>query len=443
MGGGLNVWVLQTGEPLPTDPGDPRPMRAMNLCSKLLDAGHRVVLWSSRFDHQRKIHRPEPPSDRWAAAQPATELAGRLDVRLIPSRGYRKHIGPGRLLDHAELGWNLRRMLRLEPELPDVAFVGYPPIETAAVMTRWLGRRGVPVLLDVKDQWPTIFLSALPRAARAPGAALLWPLFRLARHAMREATGLSAMAEGFLGWALAMAEREREVADGVFPLTSRLDRVAEAELADARAWWGKRGVEDNGMPRFMFVGSHSRAFDFQPLRRAARRCLDEGLSCQFVLCGEGESSAELRRSMQGLSNVLFPGWVDRPRLVALAERSYAALAPYRDSPDFRLSLPNKVLDALSLGLPILSPLPGEVRALIEHEGIGLAYGEDTGRDLLDCIVELMRYPSLQAELGAAARDAYARLFAYEKVYGDLVRHLERLAARGGIEAHARLATQDG
>jgi hypothetical protein len=41
----LTVWLLQTGEPLHCDAGQPRPMRAMNLANALVDAGHKVVLW--------------------------------------------------------------------------------------------------------------------------------------------------------------------------------------------------------------------------------------------------------------------------------------------------------------------------------------------------------------------------------------------------------------
>ena len=39
----LNVWIMQTGEPLHIDKGSPRPMRAINLSNKLVEAGHNVV----------------------------------------------------------------------------------------------------------------------------------------------------------------------------------------------------------------------------------------------------------------------------------------------------------------------------------------------------------------------------------------------------------------
>ena len=50
----MNIWIFQTGEPLHIDKENSRPMRAMNLSNKLVDSGHKVILWSSSFNHQKK-----------------------------------------------------------------------------------------------------------------------------------------------------------------------------------------------------------------------------------------------------------------------------------------------------------------------------------------------------------------------------------------------------
>jgi glycosyltransferase involved in cell wall biosynthesis len=344
------VWILQTGESLPSDPGSPRPMRAMNLSTALIDAGHRVVLWSADFNHQEKKHR--------AGRSVAIQVSENLEVRLIHSPGYGKNVGPGRMYDHAVLGWKLSGLLREEPAPPDVAFVGYPPIETAAVMTRWLRRRRVPVLLDVKDHWPPLFMDALPGWLRPMGRVVLSPYYLIARRAMREADGMTAMAEGFLDWGIRFAGRRRSDHDTVVPLTSRPAEVTKPETVAAGAWWDSRGVLDDGTPRVCFVGSHSRAFDFGPVADAAVQMADDHPECEFVICGDGESSPKWREMIGRLPNTQFAGWVDRAQLTVLSSRCIAALAPYRNSTDFRLSVPNKIIDALSLGLPILSPLGG-------------------------------------------------------------------------------------
>ena len=133
--------------------------------------------------------------------------------------------------------------------------------------------------------------------------------------------------------------------------------------------------------------------------------------------------------MAGLSNVFFPGWIDRDKIEALAMRSSAALAPYHNSEDFVMSIPNKVIDSLALGLPVLSPLHGEVGALISDSEIGMSYGNATGQSLLQCIEDLGTKPGLRDRLSANALQLYQKRFSFETVYGGLVKHLEMLASR--------------
>lgn len=425
----LTVWILQTGEPLHCDAGNPRPMRAMNLANALVDAGHRVVLWSSAFYHQEKSHRTRAAST--IAVSPS------LEIRLIPSPGYTRNIGPGRLWDHALLGYRLARWLGRETVAPDVAFVGYPPIETAAVMARWLSVRGVPCLVDVKDQWPTIFTRALPGALRGLGERVLWPYFHLGRRAMRDATGIVAMADGFLQWAVAFAGRPRNLADRVVALTTPEARVPDAALQEAARWWDAQGVRDDGRPRVCFIGSHSQAFDIDAVAQAAAELGARGSACEFVLCGDGDRSAQWRSLLASHPNVVFPGWVDRAQIEALAQRSMAALAPYRDMDDFMLSVPNKVIDALALGLPVLSPLRGEVAQLIDDAQVGLRYGAAAGPTLAACVQQLIDRPGLRQRLSDHARALYRDRFSFEQVYGGLVAHLEALAQAPSAAAVGR------
>lgn len=417
----LLIWVFQTGEPLHIDGKNARPMRAMNLSNALVQAGHSVVLWSSAFYHQEKHYRSTMAQN--------IQVSDNLEIRLIPSSGYQRHIGFRRLIDHAQLSFNLKQMLDQEEQIPDVAFIGYPPIETAAVLARWLTRRGIPSLLDVKDQWPTFFLDAVPATLRPLLRVILWPYFHMARRAMRDATGLSAMSNGFLGWALEFAGRALTDMDGIFPLTSPLGQVSASQLEVARRWWDDQGILDNGRARACFVGSHSPAFDFKPVQEAAKIAANANIPCEFIICGEGGSSAELRAMMSGLSNVYFPGWVNRPQIEALAERCQAALAPYLNIDNFKMNIPNKIVDALSLGLPILCPLQGEVASLISEHGVGMRYGTDTGKSLHDCVLTLMQETSLQQRMSRNARELYESRFSFEMVYGRLVKHLEMMAQK--------------
>ena len=298
-------------------------------------------------------------------------------------------------------------------------------------MAHWLAQRGVPSLLGVKDQWPTIFTDPLPALLRPLGRMALSPYFHYARRAMRDATALSAMAGDFLAWAAVFAGRSVGAMDRVVPLTAPTDPVAPAQLADAEQWWDQQGVVADGCMRVCFVGSHSAAFDMGPVAEAARALAGQARSVEFVLCGEGASTPAWKALMRDLPNVRFPGWIDRAKYEALARRCHAALAPYRSSPDFMLSLPNKVIDALALGLPVLSSLQGEVARLIQSRNVGLMYGPQEGRTLQQCLESLMADPERQKQIAANARNLHQEQFSFERVYGGLVAHLEQMARDKG------------
>lgn len=416
----LEVWVLQTGEPLHVDGQTARPMRAMNLADALIKKGHKVVLWSSAFYHQEKRHR----ETRFTAIQ----VNDKLEIRLIPSPGYSSNIGPKRLWDHAIMAKNLKRELAKISKKPDVAFLGYPPIEVAVTMGNWLKKKNVKFLLDIKDLWPSIFIDALPgTVAKKIGRTILFPYFIMGKKVTRDAAGISTMSQSFLNWAHAFSGNESKKFDIIVPLTSPDVELSADELKTADAWWDSLNIKNDGTPRICFVGSHSQAFDMQPVYEAAISLKNKNLACEFIICGHGPFSDNWKTMMKDLPNVIFPGWIDRPKTKSLAARSIAALAPYKNVENFVLNLPNKVLDSLSLGLPILSPLQGEVYEIISKKNVGLSYGEISGSSLQDSIEKLIKDPALCQELSDNALRLFKDQFSYTTVYNKLVEHLEQIA----------------
>jgi glycosyltransferase involved in cell wall biosynthesis len=417
----LTIWLFQTGEPLHTDAGNPRPMRAMNLANALVSAGHHVVLWSSAFYHQEKRHRCHNAE--------RIKVSSLLEVRLIPSPGYAQNIGMGRLWDHILLARNLKNLLKQEKSVPDVAFIGYPPIETAFVMGKWLAERDIPFLLDVKDLWPAIFLEAVPTPLRPFGRIILAPYFMLAKASVKRASGVSAMAESFLNRALAFGKRKKSDTDGFFPLTPSNDSVTEGELSIAKKWWAEIGVQCDEKFRVCYVGNLSSNVDLEPVKDAAIFSMKHKLPVEFIICGDGVSANIFKKMMMNLTNVRFPGRIDRAQFLALAMCCHASLIPYVNSQNFHLSLPNKTLDSLCLGLPILSPLQGEVEKLITNNSVGLRYSTDSGKSLIECIEMLMTNPSLNQQMSKDALKLYQEKFSFEMVYGGLVKHLETLCLK--------------
>ena len=416
----MNIWIFQTGEPLHCDFGGLRPMRAVNLANALIAKGHSVVIWAAAFDHRNKCHRSK--------VFKVINLNNQLTINLIPSRGYFRHIGIARLFDHAQLALNLSRALNdIGLSNPDAAFVGFPPIEAAWVILKWLKKRNIPSIIDVKDQWPSIFLEISPAFFRPLIKAILFPYFYLTRQALLNATVFCSMSRGFLGWMSRISGRLLNGNDLVIPLTAPRPLISEIELSEAFNWWKQWSVTNDSKRRFCFVGSLSPQFDFSLIRDVATVFQNQLIDCQFVICGDGSSSSEIRNMMSGLENVIFPGWIDEPKIQALAMVSCASLAPYKNSENFITNIPNKITDSLGYGLPIISTLQGEVKNIIEDSNVGFYI--DTKENAYEAMMLLLVSESIQSEMSHRAHKLYDKEFSYEKSYGRLVAKLEEMASK--------------
>lgn len=419
----MRVWIIQTGELLPYLHPEARPMRASNVVRALRDAGHEVVLWTSDFIHQSHEHlfgrntilRPEPG----------------IELRLIHSAGYSRNIGLGRVYDHTQFAKRLLSLMKREP-LPDVAFVGFPPMEAAAVSVNRLRRHGVPTLLDVKDQWPEVFVRPIPDAFRLAGEAAIWPYQRLVKQTMRRSTALSAISPGFLDWALSVAGRSQNEFDLVLPLTSRGCDPDVSQANAASQWWDSQGVPDDGRFRIAYVGSISTGIDVDDMIDAAST-----VQFQFVICGDGPQLEHLRRRTEHLSNVVCPGWVDQAQGEVLYGRSSVTLAPYIDEAAFGIGIPNKIYDSLRHGLPVVTNASGALGTLVTAHDVGIHYETEDSMGLAAHLNLLAEHPQLLASMKKNARALYIQEFTFERVYGGLVRHLETLADIGQIEKQAR------
>lgn len=408
----MKIWILQTGEPLQIDSNGLRPMRAINLSQALIEKGHQVTLWTSDFDHFSKQHR--------FGSEKTIEVSPLLTIRLIKSRGYKRNVGISRLVDHFQLGWNLRRMLKKE-NAPDLGFVGYPPIEPAWVMTRFLKKHSTPSVLDIKDAWPDVLVRGFPTGIRLAARFILIPYFIIMKSTFRKSSYLSSISPPFLEWALKISNRTPRSFDrvnylSVFPLQHQ-----PSEIVAAEKFWGSQGVLDDNALRCSYIGSITTALNFERVIEAAR---SENL--QFVIAGTGPAINQVRESAFGIPNIVFPGWLTSAQAVILAQRSTFLLAPYADLEDFSLSLPNKFLDAMSHGRPMLSSISGFPQKFVEENGVGFFYSNSIPNSLNELISRLAHNPDLVSLTGETAKTLFHEKFSGEIIYGELVKTLEEI-----------------
>ena len=415
----MKIWILQTGEPLDIDNDDPRPMRAMNLSNYLVKNGHQVILWSSAFHHRDKVHRSKKYE--------SIKINNNYQIRLIPSPGYSKNISLKRFWDHLIMSINLKKILKNETDLPDIAFIGFPPIENAYVFSGWLDRKEIPYLVDIKDQWPDFFLQAINSKIRPLGKFFLFPLFQMTKKIFRNSSGLTAMSKSFLEWGINFSNKKNNKNNLVVPLTAPSIVLSEIKKNEATSWWKDKIKDIEECKNIIFIGSHYPSLDFNPIFEAAEILLEKNIDCNFIICGFGEQTSKLKEKADKLNNVYFPGWVNQIQISALASMSIATISPFKNINNYTVNIPNKIVDSLALGLPILSPLKGEVKNMILNNKLGLVYDEGSGESLSICILKLLDDDFIVNKFSNNSKKLYNEKYSYDHVYGNLVKHIETMA----------------
>ncbi len=423
----MRIWLLTVGEPLPIDAQADRLLRTGILAELLTRRGHEVVWWTSALDHVRKTRR--------AGTSTRLEVRDGYHMWLLHGPPYLDNVSVARLLNHRAVAQEFRRLAPLEAQ-PEVLVCSFPLIELSLAATQFARRRGRPIALDVRDFWPDIFDEMVPRPARPLARLAMWPLARDVRRAMRAGTAITGITEAAVDWGLERAGRPRRPLDRAFHLAYPDRRPPPEAIRDAAVWWDAQGVrEDAGRFTGCFMGVVSRRLEVDVVVEAAARLpLEARERIRLVLCGNGSLLDELRERAADLPHVFLPGWVDWPRIWTLLRRSSVGILPYPSTLDFTRSVPNKVGEYMSAGLPVLNSVRGEMSRLLVEERFGVTYGNGDAEGLADLLCALAADPERVASLSARSREVFARRFTAERVYGEYADWVEELGRGTGAVA---------
>jgi len=288
----------------------------------------------------------------------------------------------------------------------------------------------VPVVLDMRDMWPDIFVDAVPRPVRPIARLLLEPLFRQTRYACSHATAIIGITDPFVAWGLTRGGRNRSALDRSFPLSHETILPDSSQLEEARKFWARQNVSpDDPLATICYFGNVNRQLDLSHIVEAARILHHRGIPVRFVLCGQGERLQEYRHAAAALPNILFPGWVNQAQMATLMSDSLAGLDPLPRRYDFLATINNKAIIYLSAGLPVISsPRTGILFDLLEHHRCGLSYDASDAMGLADIAAHLVSDASAHARMSANAVQLYRKQFSPEKILDSIVAYLSQIVS---------------
>lgn len=416
----MRLWLVTIGEPWPSDELNVRLHRTGIIAHQYAQMGDEVVWFNETFDHFTRCQRGE--ERKHGAKSPGLEILG------LNGRGYRRSVSPSRMLHHGDVARDFRSRLNGYSR-PDAIVASLTPLELSREAVRYGKKNNVPVVVDIRDLWPEIWIDLLPALTRPLARVALGPYFAMLREIVDGSSALCGISEEAVDWALSHGTRPRNDFDGALPLAYEPPELSAAELTAAEAFWSAHGIErDERKLTICFFGSMSNRIELDTIIQAVERAPESVLeNVRLVFCGRGEAEGKLAALARKYSMVCFPGWVNAAQIEVLKRRSDIGLLPYPSTMDFTRSIPNKVFDYLAGGLPVLTCLRGVVEKLIAEKSCGWMYRNNAPDSFLDAIAMLVENRDSVAKAAASARNAGSD-FSASHIYGRFRERIGQLCA---------------
>ena len=419
----MRVWLLHPAEPVPF-PAATRLFRYGTLSRMLAARGHHATQWASTFDHFQKKQRSQ------GDCSVRVELG--YQVELLEARPYRRHVGLARVWSQQDVA---RRFLQraVGQKIPDIILVSLPTLELAKAVLDFAEPRCIPVIVDIRDLWPDVFLTAAPRWARRFVRPLCRVYERQAKAICRRASFLTGVSEEYLNWGVAKAGRERrQIEQPYYSAYPRKILSSEQAIAVGNRL-SAMGVKGERSLRCCFFGTLGRSAGIRAIVQLARSIREKGCKdIEFVVCGRGPREQELRSAIRDLPQVRYLGWLDAEELTGLMERSDIGLAIYEGG--VLQSVPNKPVEYLAGGLSVLTTLGGELSQLLRTHRCGEAFRSDKISAMSEWLIRRRHDPELLDGERRQASALYLKAFDAKQVYGRMINWMEGL-----ISAESRYA----
>ena len=407
----MNIWIVTVGEPIPADGKNVRLHRS-GIMSRMASAmGHEVHWFNSRFDHFAKENRSTGGN---------FELGKDYTLHLLEGVSYRKNISFNRILNHVQIAKDFDRKIS-SMTAPDVILCSFPTIELSESCVRFGKKNNVPVFVDVRDLWPDIFVDILPAPLKWIGRTILFSLYKSTRYALTNADAITAVSDKYLQWGLNYAKRKAEHLDTVFPLAYPMLEAEWQADPESEARCKGLGIKPSGKIA-LFIGTFGRTYDLTSAIEGVKAVnASTSTPVQLILCGEGDFGSKWRQLADNDANIIFTGWVEKPDLEYLMSIANTGVAAYaQGAPQ---GVPNKIIEYLARGLPILSSLQGETEELISTEHCGLSYSATSSQAFSDALLNILEEDVYQ-QMSSNASKLYSRKYAAESVYREFITLLE-------------------
>jgi len=408
------IYIVRNTEVLPSDGDGARLWRSGLVAEHLFKNNHRIKWVISSFDHHNKVNRKK-----------INKLSGENDIyqviKMLKTPGYKNNISIKRFVDHSIFAIKLFYYL-CRCNDAKVIFVSHPTPESSFICTLYANLFGVKVAVDIRDLWPDVFYDNDRGFKKKLKKVILLPYILMTKYTLKNATSIVSVNKSFLEWCYRKG-RARDSKDVVSFIPFVAPLILDSDISKAIKICSELNIDPSKEIIISFGGTIGEMFDFKLLLKL----LEEHASnikinrIKFIFCGGGSQLDTLRQSFIEFDNVNFIGHINSNVLYSLYSISTVVFAPYKKIQNFDGHLPNKFMEYLSSGKPIISSLHGDAASILSENNAGFSYS--TSEELFDILESISDNPEDLKLKGNNARSVYETRFSPEKICVAIEKHL--------------------
>ena len=379
------------------------------LCDFLTEAGYRVDLITTTFQH-------------WEKAQRDIEKIRKSDykfgVKFIYEPGYKRNVDLKRIRSHRIAAKNLTALLEREGDY-DLLYAEIPPNDVALACGEFAKKKGIPFVADVNDLWPEAMRMVLDIPVIS--SILFYPL-------QRDAEKVYSLVSGVIGTSDEYRDRpfenqKRDVPKATVYVGNELsvfDSGAEKTSGDI--------VKPEEEFWVTYAGTIGTSYDIRTMLLAAEELAKRGKeNIKIKILGGGPLKDELEALARDkkINNAEFAGYAPYDKMAAYLKKSDILVNSFvRKAPQ---SIVTKIGDYLAAGKAMINTcMSPEFRNKVENDGFGVNIEPEDAGILADAIEDLYRDEEKRLEMGRKARQIAEEQFDRPKSYRKIEELIRKL-----------------
>ena len=385
------------------------------IAEALADRGHQLHIVTSLPWYRRHAVEPEWRGRLWRTE---TTAWGRI-TRLHPFPTDKTNI-PARAVAFGGFTGMATVAALCTRTRPDAVMVMSPPLPLG--VAGWLAAvtRRAPFVFNIQDVFPDVAVelgAITDRRVIAVASAL-------ERFLYRRSDAVTVLSDDLRDNVAAKLRGNRPERVHVIPNFVDTERIAPSERMNG--YRSEYGLGEGTV--VMYAGNVGMSQSLDLVVEAARRFQDRS-DLRFVINGGGAALDPLRRSAEGLDNLVFVEMQPRERLPEVLAAADLHLVPLKRGLA-RSSVPSKLYSILAAGRPVLASVDAgtEVAETVGAAGAGVSVPPEDLDAFCDALIDLVDDPTRREALGRSGRafvedwvSPAAVGMAYERLFEQVAR----------------------